>query len=196
MATLVTTADYFTIGIDDYTALPYEKNGNIKMGGYASRAQYCWEILLDPDFSLIPAGSTITSISADVNITDYQSGNTPVALSIMIQDKGSWVDNGSDEPTRVKPAFFDESGTDNEFTQVLTQKDVPVDFTGILTLDSTQTFVDWANDVLNGVQPDNGMMLTHYPDYYAYYITADQIQFTVEYESGGGPTRRRVMIIS
>lgn len=193
MATLVNVTDIYDIGIDDYTPLPYQKNGIIKVGGYDSRQQYCWEILMRLDVTGLPPDAVITSITTDINITNYNSNNSPDNLSIRVQDKGAWTDNDTDEPTRVKPAFFDETGS-GQFPSILTEEPVPVDFVGILTLNSTQAFVDWANDVVNGVQPANGLMLTHYPNYYAYYIEADTIQFTIEYDAGS--TRRRVMIIS
>ena len=186
------TVDRFSIGIDNYTRLGYQKNGEIKLGGYTSRQQYCWESVQMDAMDGIPSGSTILSVSFDVNIVDYESGVTVIDLSIRTQDKGSWADNGSTEPSRAIPDFFDET---TEYAEILASVEVPVQHTGIITISSTPELVSKMQGWLDGTIQNDGFILAYYPDHYSYYIDVDSITYTIDYEAGSG-ARRRIMVIS
>jgi len=190
----VQAPDHFEIGIDNYTPLPYLKNSEMKIGGYKSRQQYCWEVVQKPALDSIPSGSTILSATTDVKVVTYNSGGNAVDLEMRDQDKGAWSDDGASQPSRVDPSFFDET---EEYATILTSEPIPASGSeGVtFTLSSTPELVAKVQGWLDGTIPNNGFLITYYPDYYAYWITIDSVVYTIEYESGSG-ARRRITIIS
>jgi hypothetical protein len=189
----VLDSNYFLIGYTNYSDDGYHKDTEQKLGGYSSRAQYCWESVTKIDYSSITLRATIEEVTIDVNITDYLSANSPVDLEVREQDKGSWIESAGNIPRRTNPTFFDES---TKFPDPLSVVSIPVQGVGVFTIPSTPELVQLIQDQLDGTKdPNNGIMITYYPDYYNYYITINQIQFTIKYtESSTG--RRRIMVIS
>lgn len=188
MATSVTNPDYFRIAIDSNVNLSYQKNGSMKLGGYSSRSQYAWEVLFRPDISGIPAGSTVDSVTMDVNYIDNNTQST-VSLTVWEQDKGSWTDNGSTEPRRGIAPFNDYT----EWTTSLSSVNVGGFQTGIFTIPTSSSLVNWFQGIVNG-NTNDGLILTGYSDYFSWYGTIDAVEVTVNYTAGS--TRRRIMIIS
>ena len=187
--------DYYLIGLTNYDDDGYAKNTEQLLGGYYNRTSYCWEAVNKIDYSQIPSGSTITSVTVDVNFIDNNCATDNLNLSVREQDKGTWVEVDGSQPTRLNPSFFDENGDGNEYTNVLSEIKISANATGIFTIPSSQALIDLIQAQLDGTKDkDNGLIITYYTDYYGYYGTIDTIQFTIEYESS--VSRRRVMIIS
>lgn len=193
MSTIIQNPDYFLIGQDNYTAEPYSKNTAQKLGGYKNRSHTVWEAAFKIDYSSIPSGATIDSVSIEVNIVSNDNGNATDPLQIRQNDKVTWVDNGVDEPSWSKPTGFDDN---NEFTNILSGIDVDGGAVGVFTIPSSTNLVSMVQDQFDGtIDPNYGFMLTYYTDYYAYYCNIDSIEVTIDY-SGGATARRPVMIIS
>ena len=196
MAQVATTVDHFLIGVDNYTAAPYQKNGNNKLGGYKNRNQYCWEAVQYSSLSSIPAGSTITAVDMSVHINSYNSSNTSAFnIDVRTQDKGSWADNGVDEPSRTMPAFFDSAV---EYTEILSYAPVPIQPAGAVDLTvnipSTTQIVSKFQGWLDGTITNDGYLITYYPEHFSHYIIADAISYTITYDPPSGG-RRRLMIM-
>ena len=189
MGTLNQDVDFFLLGLTNYTADGYSKN-SAKMGGYASRTIYCWEILFDVDLSSIPAGSTIDSATVDVNISANNTGGAGGTLRVHEQNKNSWSDNGSSVPSWANAP----NNSSSVAWPTALASNGPFTGTGLKTLGSTANLVSWFQTELDSGHTNNGLVLTYYNEYFSWWATVDDVDITVNYTEPSG--QRRVMVVS
>ena len=198
MAIINKIPDYYLIGQVNNTNQPYAINTEQQLGGYSNRSHTCNEAVFKLDISTIPAGSEITAVSFTVNITSNNDGSsTPNDICVREQDKGTWNDDGSTEPARNNPAFFNTTAGAGEvvYQNILTQYTLPIGGDGTITIPSSAAMVGLVTDYMNGVKDiNNGLILTYYPEYYSYYLNVDSIQYTIEYKASAPSLRRRLII--
>lgn len=185
MAVDIKTPDHFLIGLTNYVADGYSKNGDDKIGGYGNRTAYIWECLAFCDISGISAGSTINSVTIDVNVTT----NTTIAandLTVHEQNKTSWTDDGSTEPKWDNPAALAVGTWPSSLANSALFSD-----TGLKTVTSTAALVALFQDFVDGVKDAaDGVILCYQTDYFGYYLTQNAITFNVDYTAASGANRR------
>ena len=189
MATLNQDVDYFLIGLTNYSGDGYAKNSAQKVGGY-QRTIYCWEILFDVDLSSIPAGSTIDSVTIDVNVTANTAGGAGAPLRVHEQDKASWTDNASTVPAWGQNP--NNSSTANWPAHLSTTSNFTN--TGLKTIPTSANLVSWFQTELDSGHTNNGLIISYYTGAWQYYATVDDVDISVEYTESSGT--RRVMVVS
>lgn len=177
MASNVTTPDWFAIGLSNYTSDAYSKNSaTAKIGGYASRTAYIWEVLFRPDLSGIPGGSTISAVTISFVVGATVGG--PFNLRVHEQNKATWADNGSTIP-RWNTAPNSDSAT--AWPAYLSQ--VSASGTGTKTIPTSANLVTWFQSKIGTT--NNGLILTWYTEYFGWYLTGGTVTVTITYEAGG-----------
>ena len=189
MAVLNQDVDFFLLGLTNYAPDGYSKNA-AKMGGYAGRIIYCWECLFDVDLSSIPAGSTITAVTIDVNISDNNTGVAGVTLRVHEQNKNPWADNGISIP---KWATAPNQASSAAWPTALSSVG-PFTGTGLKTLPTSANLVSWFQTELDSGHTNNGLVLTYYNEYFAWWATVGDVDINVTYTAPS--SQRRVMVIS
>ena len=183
MAVTTLTPDRYTIGLNNYTAVPYNKNGSPLIGGY-NRVSYVWEVFINPDYSSI-SGSTVSAVS--INVT--YSANTTTSnhtLTVRPQDKGTWTDNG----TNPYWSTFATTPWNAELSSVAS-----ISGTGTKVIPTSANLVSHVQSYVSGTYPDStykGLILTQYTEFFGWYATISNVTMDITYTSGS--TRRRINI--
>ena len=166
--------DYFLLGLTNYSDDGYQKNGNVQMGGYSSRTAYVWEVLFKPDFSGVPNGSTITTVTIDVTLTSGGAGG-PFDLEVHDQDKGSWADSSPE------PSWGENPNNDSATAWPSALSSVSAARSGTRTIPTSSNLVDWFQDVLDGAETNDGLVLTWYGEYFGWYAYVSGITVNITY---------------
>ena len=182
MAVLNLTPDRFLIGLTNYTSDGYSKNGTDKLGAYGSRVAYCWESLMAIDLSGIPAGSTIDSVTIDVNVTANNTASLhPLVVHETAQIVTGWTDTGS-APNWTTPSGFSSATALSSLSSSAT-----FNGTGLKTIPTSVGLEALFQDFLDGVKSgSDGVMISYYTGFFGYYLNQDSITVNVTYSAGGG----------
>lgn len=179
----IDSPDYFLIGQDNYSPEAYQKNGDCQIGGY-DRDAYCWEVLFRPNLSGVTAGADITSVTIDVSLTSGGAGG-PFTLAAHDQDKGSWTDSDPE------PAWSENPNNDSTDSWPTALSSVSAARNGVRTIPTSSNLVDWFQDVLDGIETNDGLILSWYTEYFAWFGFVDDVTVNITYTPP-----RKVMVVS
>ena len=166
--------NHWGIGIDDNsTPVPYARNVEVKLGGWADYYKDWWEVLFVPDFRYIPSGKTFDSVTIDVNVLTNSYGED---LECRYQSRGAWIDTGSSSPLGGT-APFDES----EDSSVLSSVSLSTGQVGVVTIPDSYNLRSKLEDMYDGTASNDGLILTYWTSSLTYGITIDDIKININY---------------
>ncbi len=180
MAQDISTPDYYELNQINFDGTSYQKNGAVELGKFDRETSYVSETLIDLDLSGVPAGSIIDAVKLEFDIVS-NSIDAPGTMvpTVREQNKGAWTDNGSTEP------IYDTFAFTAWPAGVATGTTVTSSTSGgtTITVASTAAFIALIQDILDGVKPNDGIMLTGNTSFFSWFVTIDTITITIDFTS-------------
>ena len=177
MAVANIKGNYFRLWQENTVVQPYLKNSAMRFGQYlrGSGNFYVSEILIACNTSSIPAGSTVSSVTIDFNITVNNLGSSLTA-SVHQQNQGAWTDTGT---APVYNTFNVNNAWPTALT-TLTVSNTPA--TGNITFPSSSGLVSLVQGWVNGTgNAADGLILAINASFFGWYLTGTVTNVNVTY---------------
>lgn len=188
---------YYVLFNNNEAGTSYQKNGTGRMG-YSQRNttgdSYAYETLMIVDLTGIPAGSTINSVTIDVEVTGTNLPASPSVtdMDLMVQNKADWTDTGS------LPNYdsFARSLWNTQIREISNCNTTTVPI-GTWTWSSSANMVSKFQGYLDGTyDTDRGMIFTAGEiNVYPYNVQFNLVTVTIDYTGTTPSTRRKILII-
>jgi len=176
MALDTSTPDYFQLSYINFVDQGYVKNDGFSRIGAFDRDDgigYVDELLFRPEEGII--NGTINSVEIDFEITNTLLSTAQLQVHLRVQDQGAWTDTPTTEPVFI--TFLNETwpaslgfigGIDN-------------DSTGVHTILSTAAMVQYFQDLIDGEEPNDGMLLTMNTSFFDFRMRIANIEVRVDF---------------
>ena len=185
MAIDTTNPDFYNLKWDNFANGPYLKNANMQCGRLVRNSAngFTDEILIRPDLTGIPLGSTINTVEVKYRTTDTSQLDTTSTnnfVNMYEQDRGAW----SDTPT-TSPVFNTFSTTTGWATSIGTGPTMSLNQpNSTITIPSTASTVQLWQDYLDSVKNNDGIVLWMNATFFSYVVVIDLIEIEVDYTPG------------
>lgn len=177
MALDTTQPDYFQLSYINFAEEPYTKNDGFSRLGAFDRDDgigYVDELLFRPLQGGI--SGTINSVEIDFEMTANLLDSTGRQVEVREQDQGDWTDTPTTEPLFL--SFLNEPWPASLATSDFLSSSTSL---GVKTIQSTAALVQYWQDVLDGVKPNDGVILSMNTFFFDFRFRAANIEVRVDF---------------
>jgi len=176
MALDTTTPDYFQLSYINFVPEPYLKNdGFSRIGGFdrGDGIGYADELLFRPEEGTV--SGTINSVEIDFDITATLLSTAQLEVHLQVQDQGTWTDTPTSEP--IYTTFLNEAWP----ASIGFVGGIDDDSFGVHTILSTAAMVSYFQDIFDGAEPNDGLLLTMNTSFFDFRMRIANIEVRVDF---------------